>query len=166
MIDRAGDVVRVQTFVRVPLRDAFDVFTLEIDRWWGHGPAYRVGGKHQGPLHLEPTLGGRVFQQYGKAGDAVHEIGTITTWDPPNAFAFTWRGINFKPSDSNTHVSVRFEPGTEGTRVFLEHRGWADIPADAPVRHGEPVDKFIATVGMWWGRLVSFMREYSEEKLP
>ena len=35
----AADHVRVQTFVAVPIRDAFDVFTLEIDQWWRRGPA-------------------------------------------------------------------------------------------------------------------------------
>ena len=51
----AGDRVRVETFVRVPIADAFEVFTLEIDQWWRRGPAYRVGGKHPGTLHLEPA---------------------------------------------------------------------------------------------------------------
>ena len=76
----AGDKVRVQTFVKVAIADAFAVFTLEIDQWWRRGRAYRIGVKHPGTLHLEPKLGGRLFEQYGEGGTALHEIGTITAW--------------------------------------------------------------------------------------
>ena len=159
----AGDKARVQTFVRVPIEHAFDIFTLEIDAWWGRGPAFRIGGKHPGPLHLEPKLGGRIFQQYGKDGSALHEIGKITAWDPPAHFAFTWRNVSFTDEDADTFVEVWFEPGTEGTRVTLEHRGFAAIRGDHPVRHGKPVDAFIRDMGMWWGSLVSSMREYAQD---
>lgn len=157
----AGDKVRVQTFVAVSLADAFDVFTLEIDQWWRTGPAYRVGGKHPGPLHLEPRLGGRLFQQYGAGGSALHEIGKITAWDPPDHFAFTWSGINFAAGEA-TLVEVWFEARGEGTRVTLEHRGFAGLRDDHPVRHGKPVVAFIGDLGMWWGALLTSMRERAE----
>jgi hypothetical protein len=159
----AGDLVRVQTFVQVPITDAFDVFTLEIDQWWRTGPAYRVGGKHQGALHLEPRLGGRLFQQYGKDGTALHEMGAITIWERPSHFAFTWRGINFRPGES-TIVEVWFEARNNGTRVTLEHRGFAALPADHPVRHGKPVPEFIRDIGMWWGGLLTSLRERAEDR--
>lgn len=162
----AGDRVRVQTFVRVAQREAFDVFTLELDAWWRTGPAYRVGGKHVGPLHLEPRLGGRIFQQYGKAQAAVHEIGAITAWDPPAHFAFTWRGINFRDRDPDTVVEVWFEAATGGTRVTLEHRGFAALDADHPVRHGKPVEAFLRDLGLWWGSLVTSLREHAEPEPP
>lgn len=162
----AGDVVKVQTFVRVPPQDAFDVFTLELDAWWRSGPAYRVGGRHQGAMHLEPKLGGRVFQEYGERGSSVHEIGAITVWEPPARFAFSWRGINFKHSDPSTTVEVRFEASGEGTRVFLEHRGFASLRADHPVRHGQEVAEFIGQTGRWWGSLVTSLREHAERNLP
>lgn len=161
---RPGDRARVQTFVRVSQRDAFDVFTLELDAWWGKGPAYRVGGKHAGALHLEPKLGGRVFQEYGAARDRVHEIGRITAWDPPAHFAFTWRGINFEHTDPDTVVEVWFEASAEGTRVTLEHRGFAAVRPDHPVRHGAPPAAFIARLGRFWGRLASSLREYAERQ--
>lgn len=159
----AGDKVRVQTFVEVPIADAFDVFTLELDAWWRQGPAYRIGGKHPGALHLEPRLGGRIWQQYGKGGAALHEIGTITAWDPPTHFAFTWIGINFKPGES-TVVEVWFEQRTNGTRVTLEHRGFAALRDDHPVRHGKPVVDFIRELGLWWGSLMTSLREHSETR--
>lgn len=159
----AGDKVRVQTFVAVPITDAFDVFTLEIDEWWRKGRAYRIGGKHPGPLHLEPRLGGRLFQQYGVDGTALHEIGAITAWQPPAHFAFTWSGINFEPGES-TLVEVWFEQREAGTRVTLEHRGFASLRDDHPVRHGKPVVEFIAELGMWWGALMTSLRERAEAR--
>jgi len=159
----AGDKVRVQTFVQVPITDAFEVFTLEIDQWWRKGPAYRIGGKYPGPLHLEPKLGGRLFQQHGKDGSALHEIGAITAWEPPAHFAFTWRGINFKP-DESTIVEVWFEQRETGTRVTLEHRGFAALPPEHPVRHGESVVEFIGGFGRWWGALLTSLRERAEAR--
>ena len=162
----AGDIVKVQTFVRVPVQDAFDVFTLELDAWWRTGPAYRVGGRHQGAMHLEPKLGGRVFQEYGERGSSVHEIGAITVWEPPARFAFSWRGINFKHSDPSTTVEVRFEASGEGTRVFLEHRGFASLRPDHPGRHGQEVAEFIGQMGRWWGSVITSLREHAERNLP
>ncbi len=156
-----GDKVRVQTFVAVPIADAFEVFTAEIDQWWRTGPAYRIGGKHPGPLHLEPRLHGRLFQHFGPTGSALHEIGTITVWDPPSHFAFTWRGINFA-SDESTLVEVWFEPRNDGTRVTLEHRGFASLRDDHPVRHGKPIAEFIGELGMWWAALLTSLRERAE----
>lgn len=158
----AGDKVRVEALVRVPIGDAFAVFTTEIDRWWRRGPAYRIGGKHVGPLHLEPELGGRIFQQYGAGGAAVHEIGRITVWEPPHRFAFTWRGINFRPTDAATVVEVWFAATASGTRVTLEHRGFAALPDDHPVRHGKPVAAFVRDLGLWWGGLLTGLRELAE----
>jgi hypothetical protein len=59
----AGDRARVQTFVRQSTARCFDIFTLELDAWWRRGRAYRVGGKQEGALHLEPRLGGRRFSR-------------------------------------------------------------------------------------------------------
>lgn len=159
----AGDRVRVETFVRIPIADAFEVFTLEIDQWWRRGPRYRIGGTHPGTLHLEPRLGGRIFEQYGAGGSALHEIGVITAWEPPAHFAFTWKGVNFAPGQVTT-VDVAFVASGEGTRVTLEHRGFAALPDDHPVRHGKPVHEFIRDFGMWWGNLLTSMRERGEDR--
>lgn len=158
-----GDVVRVQTFVAVSPTDAFEVFTNEIDQWWGRGPQYRIGGKHPGVLHMEPKLGGRLFEQYGELGDAVREIGVITAWDPPSHLVLEWRAANFEPDESTT-VELWFQPSGDGTRVILEHRGWAAIRPDHPVRHGEPVAAFIRTMGMWWAAMLTSLRDRASSR--
>lgn len=145
------DQARVTVFVEVAPRDAFEVFTLEIDRWWKRGPRYRIAGLSPGVMHLEPRLGGRIFEEY--AAGTLHEIGTITAWEPPARFAFDWRAVNFAPTEV-THVDVTFIASGRGTRVTLTHSGWAAIRGDHPVRHGKPPGQFLADTGMWWASLL------------
>lgn len=148
----AGDKVRVQTFVDVAIADAFAVFTEEIELWWRSGPAYRVGGA----LRMEPRLGGRVFE-------GEREIGVITAWDPPQRLAMTWRGVNFA-SDESTTVEVWFESRADGTRVTLEHRGFAALRPDHPVRHGKDVAAFLGDLGLWWGGLLTSLRHVVQSR--
>jgi len=160
-VSSPADKVTVTVFVEVAPADAFAVFTNEIDQWWRRGPAYRVAGKRPGVLHLEPRLGGRLFEEY-REGAAVHEVGTITAWEPPVHLAFEWRSITFVPGET-THVEVRFVASGNGTRVTLEHRGWSAIRDDHPVRHGKPSAAFIADLGMWWSRLLTSLREHAAD---
>lgn len=159
----AGDKVRVTVSVRAQPEVAFRVFTEEIDLWWRRGPAYRVAGRQPGVLTLEPGVGGRLFEQYeGAQGPAVHQAGTITVWEPPARLAFQWRGVNFAPGES-TEVEVCFNarPGG-GTEVVLEHRGFAALRPDHPVRHGEPSVIFIRRLGLWWSQLLSSLRDRAQ----
>jgi uncharacterized protein YndB with AHSA1/START domain len=157
-----SDKVTVTVFVEVPPALAFEVFTAEIDQWWRRGPAYRVAGKQPGVLHLEPRLGGRLFEEY-RGGTAVHEVGTITAWQPPTHLAFEWRSITFVPGET-TQVDIRFVASGAGTRVTLEHRGWAAIRGDHPVRHGKPSAQFIAELGMWWAGLLRALGERASDR--
>ncbi len=155
-VQAPGDKVTVTAFVAVSPADAFEVFTTEIDRWWRRGPAYRVAGRQPGVLHLEPRLGGRLFEESAQGAGAqgtLHEVGTITVWDPPSHLAFTWRAFAFVPGETTT-VDIRFVARGDGTQVTLEHRGWAAIRGDHPVRHGKASAVFIAELGMWWASLL------------
>jgi uncharacterized protein YndB with AHSA1/START domain len=161
----AGDRVTVTVRVSVSPEIAFEVFTTEIDLWWRHGVRYRVAGKRPGMLALECKLGGRVFEQYeGAQGPAVHEIGRITTWEPPRRLAFEWRGANFAAGEV-TFVEVRFTPTPSGgTEVALEHRGFAALRPDHPVRHGDDIPAFIRMRGLWWGDLLTSLRLRTAER--
>jgi uncharacterized protein YndB with AHSA1/START domain len=160
-----GDRVAVTVRVDVAPAVAFEVFTTEIDLWWRKGIAYRVAGKRPGVLALEPELGGRLFEEYqGPSGPAVHVAGTITAWDPPARLAFEWRGSNFAPGES-THVEVTFTATESGaTMVELVHTGFATLPPDHPVRHGESVEVFLGHMGRWWGDLMTTLREYLADR--
>ena len=141
----------------MPPAEAFRAFTEDIDRWWRRGLAYRVQGPGRGLLRLEPWVGGRLFEQFDGVGAVgtphVVQTGTVRVWDPPHRLVFAWRAVNFAPGEE-TEVSVQFEPTAQGTRVVLEHRGFAALRPDHPVRHGQAVPAFIRSMGLWWGALL------------
>jgi uncharacterized protein YndB with AHSA1/START domain len=156
-IPRQGDRVSVSVFVDAPPAIAFEVFTGEIDLWWRHGMKFRIGGAGRSVLHLEPRLGGRMFEAIEAATPQVVQTGTVTAWDPPHALEIEWRGVNFAPGEKTT-ISVRFEPRAEGTHVTLVHSGFASLPPDHPVRHGQPVDVFVRRMAMWWSDQLTSLR--------
>lgn len=162
----SGDVARVSVFVGVAKEDAFAVFTEEIDRWWRTGPQYRIAGRRRGQIHLEPRLGGRLFETFDlPAGPRTIEVGVVTAWDPPARLALTWRGVNFKPGEA-TLVEVDFAAQGEGTLVTVCHRGWAALPPDHPARQGLHGAAFSRMIGLWWGGLMTSLREHVEARGP
>ena len=159
--DPLYDQARVTVLVRVPLALAFQIFTEDIDLWWRRGLKYRVSGKGRGILHLEPRAGGRLFESIESDGATrVVETGCVTIWEPPSRLVFEWRAVNFAPSEK-TEVEVTFAPSPSGTLVTVQHRGWSAIRPDHPVRHGEDVPAFLRTMGLWWGDLLTSLREHA-----
>jgi uncharacterized protein (TIGR02594 family) len=157
----SGDRVSASVFVDAPPDIAFEVFTAQIDTWWRHGLKFRSGGRGTSVLHLEPRLGGRLFETITPPGsDQGHVVqtGTVTQWHPPHALALEWRGVNFAPHETTT-VSVAFEARRDGTQVTLVHAGFAALPPDHPVRHGQPVPRFITGMAMWWSDLMASLRQ-------
>lgn len=150
-----ADRARVTTHVAVAPLDAFEVFTEEIDRWWRRGPKFRNSRRFEGKLAFEGGASGRLVERWGD--DQVFEIGRVLAWEPGARLMFEWRGSNFGPEDV-TEVEVRFEPTESGTRVVLEHRGWAKLPLDHPVRHGLDGPAFTSMIGLWWGDLLTSYR--------
>jgi uncharacterized protein YndB with AHSA1/START domain len=148
--------------VRVPPSVAFREFTEAIDQWWGRGPKYRVAGKRRGIIHIEPHLGGRLFESFESAGGTrVVETGRITVWEPPARLSFEWRLSNFAP-DEKTFVEIVFDESASGTLVTVTHKGWAAIRPDHPARHGHDVPTFLRFRGMWWADLLVLLREHVE----
>ena len=161
-----GDEASATVLVAVPIEIAFRAFTEEIDLWWRRGLRYRVARADRGILHLEPRVGGRLFESIAtESGTRVVETGTITSWEPPTRIVFTWRAVNFAPSEK-TEVEVTFAPSASGTLVTVRHRGWSAIRPDHPARHGEDVPRFIGNMGRWWGDLLTSLREYLSRSSP
>jgi uncharacterized protein YndB with AHSA1/START domain len=159
----AGDEVNVSVLVEVEPEHAFSVFTEEIDQWWRRGLKYRVARGERGVLRLEPGVGGRLFESFETAaGPKMISTGTVTVWEPPSKLVFEWRAVNFAPEEK-TVVEVRFEPTSRGTLVTVKHRGWSRIRPDHPARHGLEVPAFIRMMGLWWGDLMTSLREHSRE---
>jgi uncharacterized protein YndB with AHSA1/START domain len=159
-----GDRATVSVVVGVPPEVAFDVFTNEIDLWWRRGAQYRVLGRSPGTLCLEPRLGGRLFESYpADSGAHVIEVGRVTAWEPPTRLVLNWRARNFA-ADESTEVEVRFEACRAGTQVTVQHRGWAALRPDHPARHGLQGAALSRVIGLWWGDLMSALREFIAER--
>jgi Activator of Hsp90 ATPase homolog 1-like protein len=160
----AGDAASVSVFVRIPQEDAFDVFTREIDGWWRTGPKFRIAGRRRGQLFFECAPGGRLFETFeSSTGSTTIEVGRVTRWEPPRHFELEWRGVNFEPHEK-TKVEVTFEPSGEGTRVTVRHSDWSALPDDHPARHGLVGPAFSRMIGLWWGELMTSMREHVAAK--
>jgi uncharacterized protein YndB with AHSA1/START domain len=154
-----GDQAKASVLVKVPLNEAFRIFTEEIDAWWRTGLRYRIG-KRRSVVHLEPKLGGRLFESFETAnGDPkIKETGRITCFEPPRRLVLEWRAVNFAP-DEKTEVEVLFEESRSGTLVTVCHRGWSQIRPDHPARHGQDAPSFLQGMGRWWGDLMTSLRE-------
>lgn len=159
-MNKPGDAATVTVFVDVDPADAFAVFTEEIDLWWRTGPAYRIAGRDRGRLCFEPQLGGRLFETFeGKRKTHTVDVGRVTVWDPPSRLALVWRAVNFKPHEE-TLVEVGFAAHGEGTLVTVRHSGWSSLRDDHPARHGLVGPAFSRHIGMWWGGLMTALREH------
>lgn len=156
-----GDQATVSVLVRVAPAEAFRVFTEEIDGWWRRGLRYRIG-RGRSVVHLEPKLGGRLFESFETpAGEQVQETGRVTCFEPPSRLVLQWRAVNFA-ADEQTEVEVCFEPSPSGTLVTVCHRGWSKLRPDHPVRHGQDPPSFLRSMGSWWGDLMTSLRERAE----
>jgi uncharacterized protein YndB with AHSA1/START domain len=159
-----GDAASVSVLVRVAPADAFDVFTREIDLWWKQGPQFRIAGRRRGQLFFECGAGGRLFETFESArGPRTFEVGKVTLWDPPRRLELEWRGVNFKPGEK-TSVEVTFAESASGTLVTVRHQGWSSLPEDHPVRHGLVGPAFSRMIGLWWGQLMTSLREHVETR--
>lgn len=163
-----GDQARVSVTVRVAPEQAFALFTEQIDRWWRRGPKYRHAGARAGLIHLEPRVGGRLFESFDGADGrpVVFEAGRVTTWEPPRRLVFSWRNAVFAPHEPSTQVEVRFEPVSAGTRVVVTHSGWAALRSDHPARHGMDAPAFSRSLGLWWGDQMSALRALTSAAAP
>jgi uncharacterized protein YndB with AHSA1/START domain len=156
----SGDQATVSVLVKVTPDEAFGIFTTEIDAWWRGGLRYRLG-KNRSVVHLEPKLGGRLYESFETStGARIVETGRVTSWEPPGRLVLEWRASNFAPSEK-TEVEVLFEPSPSGTLVTVRHRGWSQIRANHPVRHGAETSAFLRTLGRWWGDLMTALREHA-----
>jgi uncharacterized protein YndB with AHSA1/START domain len=159
-----GDQVTVSVAVAVEPAVAFDVFTKETDLWWKRGLRYRLAGQRPGTLQFEPGTGGRLFETFEtSSGVKAFEAGRVTAWEPPSRLVLEWRNANFAPNE-RTEVEVLFEPAGGGTRVTVQHRGWAALRPDHPARHNLTGPAFSRMMGLWWGDQLTALRELAESR--
>ena len=158
MIDR--EAARVTVFVEVSPRDAFEVFTDEVDLWWRRGPRFRGGGANSELRFERDASGGRCLIE--QSGDERFEIGRVQVWEPGTRLLLDYRLQNFGPEE-RTQVEVCFEAHAAGTRVTLEHRGWAGIRTGHPARHGHVDDALSRMLGVHWGAVLTGYRLHTRQ---
>lgn len=152
----SGDQARVSVGLALPPERAFEMFTTQIDRWWRHGHKYRNGGAQPSWVHLEPGVGGRLFERI-EGSEALVEMGRVEQWEPPERLVLRWRNANFAQGEW-TKVELVFAPQRGGCLLTLTHSGWAALPADHPARHGLQGAEFARMIGLWWGEQLSNLR--------
>lgn len=161
MSGAAGDRAAASVLVEVPAAEAFRIFTEEIDQWWRAGLKFR-NGTERSVVHLEAKLGGRLFESFGPSdARTVIETGRVTVFEPSKRLVLEWRAANFAPGEV-TQVEVVFKAQSTGTLVTVTHTGWASIRGDHPVRHGQPTAAFLRGLGLWWGDLLTSLRERNQ----
>jgi hypothetical protein len=100
-------------------REAFRLFTEEIDSWWPLA-THSIGEADAESCFFEGREGGRVYEIHGDG--SVHLWGTVTAWCPPERAAFSWHPG--REVSTAQEVELRFRQVPGGTIVELEHRGW------------------------------------------
>jgi hypothetical protein len=113
--------------VRRTPAEAFEIFTARLASWWPFD-RFSIHQAETATCTLEPRVGGRVFETARSGEEATW--GSILAWEPPGRFVMAWHPG--RSADTAQEVEVRFVPVAEGTRVELEHRGWAKLGDDAP----------------------------------
>jgi uncharacterized protein YndB with AHSA1/START domain len=149
--------VYVALRVKATPERAFAAFVEEIGAWWRPNVLFQTTPR-PGVLSFEPPdswgEGGRLVET--RAGGKVFEIGKIRVWEPPYRLVFSWRQANFPP-DLHTEVEVGFEAVGEETRVSIEHRGFAQVPAGA-ARHGFPDQVLLMRLADFWRAQIASVR--------
>ena len=118
--------VRQAVSVARPPREAFEIFTSGMARWWPLAK-HSVSQARAASCAIEPRVGGEVFEV--RDDGERYSWGRVLAWEPPHRLVVTWHPG--QPADSAQEVEVRFVPEGRGTRVELEHRGWAKLGARA-----------------------------------
>jgi uncharacterized protein YndB with AHSA1/START domain len=140
-----------EVVVAVGPERAFEAFTAEIDNWWKKDSPFWMDKDRRLGLRFEPRVGGRFIEVYDDDGEG-YEIGRITSWEPGQRLAYTWRQSDW-PEDAITDVEITFEPVEAGTRVRMRQTGWERVPGGAEIARG--YSSGASTLLDWYGEYVA-----------
>ncbi len=160
----ASDSVQVSLEVRVDPDTAFRVFTEDVNSWWKQGARYRFVAPYRGAMKFLPGVGGKLVHVHAESKEEF-VVGEVSVWEPGSRLVFGWRLPNFEPSQL-TEVEVTFESCSVGTRITVIHRGWDQLAADHPARHGLTGHPFVMSKGQWWADQITALKRVSESKGP
>jgi uncharacterized protein YndB with AHSA1/START domain len=146
--------VVVSTFVNLPPKSAFEIFTREIDSWWRKSPRYRRVQGEIGSISFDGAPPERLVER-GPSGETV--LGRVLGWEAGKRLAFEWYGGDFSKED-RSEVEVRFVAHRAGTQVTLEHKNLSALPLTHRARHGFSGEAFEAMLGYFWADLLTGYR--------
>ena len=129
------DAIRKTVLVDFTPTEAFDLFTARIGSWWPVR-SHSYGGEDVKNVVLEPRVGGRLYEV---TDEGEQDWGSVLAWEPPARLLLDWQ----IGEACGTQVEVTFSPEGPGSRVVLEHRGFA--AADPRERYGGGWDVVLAT---------------------
>lgn len=130
---------------------AFTTWTERFGQWWP--PGHKTSDDPDSTVHLEPRLGGRIYERTGDG----HEVdwGEVTAWDPPARLSYLWHIRRTR--ESATDVLVHFEDISDGgSRVRIQHSGWDRLGEEGPAWRD-------ANSGGWAGLLPHFKAAAEQE---
>jgi uncharacterized protein YndB with AHSA1/START domain len=145
--------------VRVPVEQAFGIFTASFDTWWPH--QFHIGQADVAEVILEPRVGGRWYER-GVDGSEC-DWGRVLVWEPPHRVVFTWQ-INgqwqFDPDPEHaSEIEVRFvADGPRQTVVDVEQRHFERLVA------GQAIHDAIKSGGSWEMLLGSYATVVAKEE--
>lgn len=109
----------IELELRCSASHAFATWTERFGLWWP--PGHSTSGDPDARVHLEPGVGGRIFER--TPGGTEIDWGEITEWDPPHRLAYLWHIRRTR--EAATQVLVQFHDVDDtGSRVRIEHTGW------------------------------------------
>jgi hypothetical protein len=112
-----------------------------------------VGAERVKRVVLEPTVGGRIFEEHGDGRR--FQWGEILEWDPPKRLKFTFHAG--RSPESAQEVEIRFVPVGSDTRVELVATKWERWgPGAARARRGYGLG-WSYILNLWAGRRTARM---------
>ena len=111
------EAIRKEVVVDFAPAEAFDLFTTRIASWWPVR-SHSYGGDAVIDVVLEPRVGGRLYEV---TAEGEQGWGNVLSWNPPSGFLLEW----LIGEACGTEVEVTFSEEGAGSRVVLEHRGFA-----------------------------------------
>jgi uncharacterized protein YndB with AHSA1/START domain len=126
MSEQTVSVAPITKSVAIPRtpEEAFRLFTEGIATWWPLRGQHSIYGERAQGVVLEGRVGGRLYEVSADGEEGLW--GTVVVWEPPTRFVCTWHPG--RSEETAQELEIRFLPEDEGTRVELEHRGWASSP--------------------------------------
>jgi hypothetical protein len=120
------DPLEIELELRCSADHAFATWTERFGLWWPAG--HTASGDPEASVHLEPRLGGRIFERAGNGREI--DWGEVTVWDPPRRLGYLWHIRRTR--EAATDVLVHFEDTRDGSRIRIEHTGWERLGDEGP----------------------------------